>query len=57
MKNALLEKARRRIKRLIKTGKKQARVSTKDGHFLYTAQHHSNILGFKLDSIGRLIKT
>jgi hypothetical protein len=51
----LVAKARRRIKRFIKTGEKQARVlQISDNVFEYRVVHHVHSLFFKRDKIGRL---
>lgn len=51
----ITDKARRRIKRQIATGEKQARVHQLDDRtFEYRVKHYVESLFFKLDSIGRL---
>lgn len=51
----LVKKAKRRIKRQMKTGKHQARVEKMlDGRWAYKAKHHARILIFKSDKLGRL---
>jgi hypothetical protein len=51
----ILAKAKCRIKRQILTGEKQHRVSEiKVGLFSYDVKHHSELLMFRVDKIGRL---
>ena len=51
-------KARRRIKRFIKTGEPQARVHVlageKENVYEYKVKHHVKSIFFKADKIGRL---
>jgi hypothetical protein len=50
-----IAKAKRRIKRFVKTGEKQARVRpVSENRFAYHAKHHHTILLFKRDILGRL---
>ena len=53
---ALLAKARRRIKRFIKTGEPQARVRQWNDENVYEfkVRHHVRSLFFKKDKLGRL---
>lgn len=53
---ALVEKAKRRVKRFVKTGENQARVfkTQKENVFGYTVKHHSKIIYFRMDKLGRL---
>lgn len=52
------EKAKRRIRRFVKTGKPQARVrQVSEKLFEYKEKHHVTSLFFKRDIIGRLRKT
>lgn len=53
--NELIKKARRRIKRFIKSGEKVARVQQlENGMFSYTVKHKQQYVQFKLDKLGRL---
>jgi hypothetical protein len=55
--DAIVEKARRRIKRFIKTGEHQARVhQVDDKTYEYKEKHHVRSLFFKRDILGRLRK-
>jgi hypothetical protein len=51
-----MDKAKRRIKRFIATGRKQARVYTTDkpNVYEYKLKHHVKSLFFKADKLGRL---
>lgn len=52
----MYEKEKRRIKRFLKTGKRQARVHpTQDASIIeYKTKHHVSSLFFKKDILGRL---
>jgi hypothetical protein len=56
MTDDLTKKAKRRIKRFVKTQKPVARVRTTETEnvFLYIVKHGYEFIYFKMDSIGRL---
>jgi hypothetical protein len=56
--SAIEKKAKRRIRRFIKTGKHQARVhQVNENTYEYKEKHHAKSLFFKRDKIGRLRET